>query len=92
MYVNLREDEEGTDVSTARPFFEERAKIYLDEDKTRLFECEEEPHMLPMLMGGGYAPLQLGEKLKSGKTGFQYEIVRKLGWGVSGSVWLAHCQ
>ena len=93
MHVNLREDEGSANVSTAGPFNEERTSIvHIEGDDLRVFECEEEPHMLPMSMGGGYAPLQLGEKLKSGKSGFEYEIVRKLGWGASGSVWLAHCR
>jgi len=47
---------------------------------------EEEPHMPLYDHGGaGYFPLRIGQLIHEGK----FEVVRKLGWGAFGSVWLA---
>lgn len=35
---------------------------------------------------GGFNPVRLGDKLKDG----QYRILRKLGYGLYSTVWLAH--
>ncbi len=49
------------------------------------FEPYEEPHMLRYPHPPGFIPLQLGDRLCNGR----YDIVRKLGYGISSSVWLA---
>ena len=49
------------------------------------FTCDEEPHMLGPELGYGYYPVALGQFIHGGKL----EIVRKLGWATSSSVWLA---
>ncbi|KAF8216843.1 kinase-like domain-containing protein [Mycena galopus ATCC 62051] len=54
------------------------------------FRCEEEPHMLSTAISGGYFPVQLGDIIKSDDSGIEYHIARKLGWGVTSTVWLAH--
>jgi hypothetical protein len=52
---------------------------------------DEEPHALrPDFRGDGYMPLALGQRLPLAnhlQPGF-FEIVRKLGWGETSSVWL----
>jgi serine/threonine-protein kinase SRPK3 len=79
--------------ATSQAFDESRTVVTLYDsdgeqaDDGEVFNCEEEPHMLPAWITGGYFPLQLGEKLKS--SGIEYEIVRKIGWGEGSSVWLA---
>jgi hypothetical protein len=55
-----------------------------------IFTSDEEPHFLKPDHGFGFNPLKLGECLQGGKTrGGTYKIVRKLGFGVNSSVWLA---
>jgi serine/threonine-protein kinase SRPK3 len=56
-----------------------------DKDDGETFMCDEEPHMIPPELGHGYYPITLGQQLGEGKL----EIVRKLGWASSSSVWLA---
>ncbi|KAK7021769.1 hypothetical protein VNI00_017280 [Paramarasmius palmivorus] len=51
------------------------------------FMCDEEPHMLSYPFAPGYLPMRFGDILSSQKC--EYEVVRKLGWGGSSSVWLA---
>jgi serine/threonine-protein kinase SRPK3 len=54
------------------------------------FTSDEEPHFLKPDHGFGFNPLKLGECLQGSKTrGGTYEIVRKLGFGLNSSVWLA---
>jgi hypothetical protein len=47
----------------------------------------EEPLGMPASDGYGWPPFEFGEKLGPEK---RYTIVRKLGWGMSSSTWLAH--
>jgi hypothetical protein len=50
---------------------------------------DEEPHALrPALGGEGYMPLALGQRLPLADQLPDIEIVRKLGWGETSSVWL----
>ena len=56
-----------------------------DDEDVKIFECDEEPLMLSSELGYGYYPLTLGERLHNDK----YEVVRKLGWGLNSSAWLA---
>ncbi|KAI9058589.1 kinase-like protein [Trametes sanguinea] len=49
-----------------------------------VFDCEEEPHMIKHPKARGYMPLHLGDTLNDGK----YEVVRKLSYAVSSSVWM----
>lgn len=73
-----------------RPFDQSTTSVRIngdsDEDgEGESFQCDEEPHMLSPELGYGYFPLQLTQTLRGGKL----EIVRKLGWGLNSSVWLA---
>jgi serine/threonine-protein kinase SRPK3 len=82
-------------ISTVIPDAKTTAKIPFDQSSTSVrindkddgeeFICDEEPHMLSSMLGHGYYPLTLGQKLGDGK----FEIVRKLGWASNSSVWLA---
>ena len=57
---------------------------------------DEEPHMLPYTITGGFHPLVLGQHLDIINPGqivgpnAMFEIVRKLGLGLCSSVWLVH--
>ncbi|KAJ7804571.1 kinase-like domain-containing protein [Mycena olivaceomarginata] len=50
------------------------------------YKCEGEPHIVKALSSGCF-PVQLGDKLES--DCFEYQIVRKIGWGAGSTVWLA---
>lgn len=52
----------------------------------------EEPHMYPSSVAGGYIPLKIGQKLTTGPWDTEFTVLRKLGWGASGSVWLVHSE
>lgn len=53
------------------------------------FVCDEEPHVLRPEQGFGFNPLMLGDRLKGSEPlNRTYEVVRKLGYGGSGSMWL----
>ncbi|OCH93607.1 hypothetical protein OBBRIDRAFT_811058 [Obba rivulosa] len=60
-------------------------QIKVEDDDGEVFKCEEEPHVLKPEYGFGYYLLTLGQKLDDG----QLEVVRKLGFGLNSSVWLA---
>ncbi|KAI0708264.1 kinase-like domain-containing protein [Earliella scabrosa] len=49
------------------------------------YMCQEEPHMVGHPPGPGFIPLRFGDKLHDGR----YVIVRKLGYSLTSSVWLA---
>lgn len=49
------------------------------------FSCDEEPNMLGTEQNYGYFPVSLGQKLNNGKL----EVIRKLGWSLHSTVWLA---
>ena len=49
------------------------------------YMCQEEPHMVGHPPGPGFIPLRFGDKLYDGR----YVIVRKLGYSLTSSVWLA---
>lgn len=69
-----------------KPFDDSISSIKIDgKEGGDEFRCDEEPHMLGFEVGHGYNPLMLGQLLDNGK----YEIIRKLGWAVNSSVWLA---
>jgi hypothetical protein len=48
-------------------------------DEPIRFVCDEEPHMLPWQVGGGYIPLSIGQKLIMGDYNDEFTVVRKLG-------------
>ena len=72
-----------------RPFDQSKISVSVgdegDDNDGEAFHCDEEPHMLSPEQGYGFFPLTLGQTLRGGKL----EIVRKLGWGLNSSVWLA---
>jgi hypothetical protein len=62
-------------------------------EKEKPHYVDEEPHMLPSEIAGGFHPLALGQRLDIINPGptvgnGTFEIVRKLGWGLYSSVWL----
>ncbi|OCH86859.1 kinase-like protein [Obba rivulosa] len=61
--------------------------LSLDEEEENLFECDEEPHMC-QLHSYGYMPVNLGQMIIDTPER-KLEVVRKLGFGQSSSVWLA---
>ncbi|KAF8478755.1 kinase-like domain-containing protein [Gautieria morchelliformis] len=68
------------------PFNQSTTSVRInDKDDGEEFICDEELHMLSPMLGHGYYPISLGQKLGDGK----FEIVRKLGWATNSSVWLA---
>jgi hypothetical protein len=75
-----------------KPFDESRILVRLREPEESgegtTFIADEEPHFLKPDLGYGFNPLNLGERLRSGKVDRTYEIVRKLGFGGGSSVWL----
>jgi len=75
-----------------KPFDKSRILVRLREPKESgketTFIADEEPHFLKPNLGYGFNPLNLGERLRSGRIDCTYEIVRKLGFGGSLSVWL----
>ncbi|TFK98390.1 kinase-like domain-containing protein [Pterulicium gracile] len=48
--------------------------------------------MYPLSIAKGYIPLQVGQKITMGDEGTEFTVLRKLGWGVSGSVWLVQSE
>lgn len=50
----------------------------------------EEPTTISAAEGYGYYPAKLGQVLGHREKPNQYVILRKLGWGASSNVWLAH--
>ncbi|KAJ7307030.1 hypothetical protein DFH08DRAFT_824298 [Mycena albidolilacea] len=66
-----------------------RAHLRQDRSISKLahqYKCEGEPHIVKALSSGCF-PVQLGDKLESDR--FEYQIVRKIGWGAGSTVWLA---
>ena len=75
-----------TPTQEKRVFDETTTSVRINDDEDgEEFTCDEEPHMLGPELGYGYFPVALGQFIHGGKL----EIVRKLGWATSSSVWLA---
>jgi hypothetical protein len=71
----------------------ERSQFEREDGTTFEFVHDEEPHIFPSTISEGCAPLALGhrfamETTRPNKPLVEIEVVRKLGWGGSASVWL----
>ena len=77
----------------------ERVQYAVRLDDGDVFEFDEEMHVFKLPRDYGYMSLQLGHRFTEidrvapvHRKGFtdtdEYEVVRKLGWGAEGSVWL----
>lgn len=88
--ITLPGDRPRPDLGTFRPFVK-KPVVWTDEEGQRV-EFDEEPHMMEAWAAGGYAALQLGDKYKSPRSGLEFAIVSKLGWGKGSSVWLGYCR